>query len=417
MSIVLPNGCHIGAMSVHPKNWEDPDTALNIEWYIHYRFHHPSGKVKFPKGYQVKIRRMNDADGLQEKRRITRQLLANEMDALKNGYNPIPASFGISFGDDLQISPYTGFIAALQAAYKLLKPTSTKNRMKNALPHFEKAAGQLQFDDMPVTEIRQRHLEVLLMKVTRNKEDGYDEQRKNLKPGQKPPPDEWGYEAFNHYRAYLQMLFKILKKVGANEAKPVDDIEKRTGIKKPRFGYTETDFQKIERLKKPYYTFWRFIHIFFQSGSREKELMALQKHQVDMPGRRFLILVKKGRGGWEWVWKTIMLDVLPLWQEIMADANDGDFIFSHDLRPGPAQVSARQITIRWKKYGKDELGIKADFYELKHQFTTTVINMALRKIDDASKVAAKINGHKSTKMNDAAYDLEAGDRLHRELSR
>ena len=410
----LQNSCHIGKMSVHPANWESQDTDYSIEWYIHYRFHHPNSGSRFPKGYLVIIKGMNDARG-QEKYRITRDLLKSELEALKNGYNPIPAKYGIGALNDLEISPYAGFTEALRAAFKLLKETATKERMTNALPHIELAAQQLNQKNIPVHEIRQKHLEVLLIKVARNKEAEYARQRAELKPGQKPPPHEWGPEAFNHYRAYLQMLFKQLKKVGATEVKPVDDIEKRKGIKKPRVGLSSADFEKIEMLKQSDYPFWRLIQVFFRSGARETEMMAMQIEHVDLANQRFTVLVKKGRGGWEWVWKTISWDVRHLWEEIVAEAAQGDFLFAKGLRPGPVSIHARNISIRWLEKGKKGLGIAADFYEFKHQYTTQVINVALRKIDEATKVAAEHNGHKSTKMNKQVYDLEANERLHREL--
>lgn len=419
MPISLPNGCRIGKISVHPINWEDKDADLSDEWYIHYRFHHPFGKSKFPKGYPVKIRGMNDEQTLQERRRVTRHLISSELDALKNGHNPIPVRFGIGMGDELHISPYTGFMAALLAAFKLVPESRTKKRMTNALPNLQRAAAQLHFQDTPICEVRQRHLEVLLIKVSRNKKEEYDKLRVSLKPGQKPPPDEWGPEAYNHYRAYLQILFKMLKRLGANEAKPVDDIEKRKGIKKARVGLTVKDFEKIELLKRDNYTFWRLIHVFFRSGARETEMMGIQKLHVDMdfaPYGRYQVLVKKGRGSWEWVWKTITWEVRPLWEELMRDAAPGDYIFSKGLKPGAVKISERQITARWLLWGKKRLGIAADFYEFKHQYTTQVINKALRKIDEATRVAADLNNHKSTKMNREVYDLESGDRLHRELS-
>lgn len=404
-------------MSVHPANWETPAANPSQEWYIHYRFHHPLGKAIFPKGYLVKIRGMNDIPGLQERRRITRQLMANEIDALRSGHNPIPSRFGLGTSDDIQISPYAGFVSAMRSAFKLVPESRTRKRMKNALPHIELAAEQLRFDVLPVTEIRQRHLEALLIKVHRNKEAEYDQKRRSLKPGQKPPPASWGPEAYNHYRAYLQILFKIFKKFGANESKPVDDIEKRKGIKKARVGINSEDFAEIDELRTRNYTFWRMIQIFFRSGARETEMMAIQTQHVDLRNDRYQVLVKKGRGPWEWVWKTITWETRGLWEELMAEAAPGDYLFSKGLRPGETRISERQITLRWALWGKKKLGIAADFYEFKHQYTTEVINKALRKIDEATMVAAEHNSHKGTAMSKKVYDLEAGQRLHNELTR
>lgn len=424
MSIQLPNGCHIGKMSVHPKNWEEPGADLSIEWYIHYRFHDPRYRDKYPKGYLAKARGMNDIKGLSNRRRLTRGLIENEKKNLQLGYNPILKK--ITGSNDLEIPPSTGLTIALQKAFRLLDASITKDKIENALVHIQQGVRQLGYDKFPAGDIRQHHLEVLLLQVAKNKEQEYQQLRdlaqanagkgkKRRRPA-KTIPDKWGPEAFNSYRAYLQILFKQLKKVGATEVKPVDDIEKRTGIKKLRQGISADELQQINDFLEPnYYTFWRIIHMFSPSGARETEFMGVQKEHVELASQRFRVLVKKGKGQWEWKWKTITKSALPLWEEIMKEASAGDYLFSEDLRPGATRISARQLTIRWRRHVKEKLGIDKDFYEFKHSFTTKVISMALKKIDEATQIAADINGHTTTTMNRKVYDLEAGERLHREL--
>lgn len=425
MSLQLPNNCRIGKMSVHPKNWEDPGADISIDWYIHYRFHAPELKVRYPKGYPVHVKGMNDIKGLAERRRITRGLLENEKKNLLRGYNPILGK--IVAANELEISPSAGFIAALKRAFDLLPPSISKKKIENILPHLNRAAGQLGYDNFPVGDIDQHHLEILLLQIARNKEAEYKEQReksptysnktrKSRRSKKKPIPEQWGVEAFNSYRAYLQILFKQLKKVGATKVKPVDDIEKKKGVKKLRKGITAEEFRAINDLLRPnYYTFWRLIHMFFPSGARETEFMGIQKEHVELDKQGIWVLVKKGNGQWEWKWKTIIKSALSLWEEVMQEAKPGNYLFSKGLRPGPVRISARQLTIRWRWHVKEKLGINKDFYELKHSFTTKVVSMALKKIEEATMVAAEVNGHTTTAMNKKVYDLQAGDRLHEEL--
>jgi site-specific recombinase XerD len=409
----LPRGCHIGKMSVHPRNWDNDQAEVSIEWYIHYRFHDPRFKAQHPKGFLVIVKGdMNASKKLTDRQRIAKRILENERANLAKGFNP----HGLE-ESEFEISPTAEFAGALQKAYMLLPETITKTKIGKALVHIQAAISQLRYHQIPVAEIRQRHLEVLLLKIARNKEEEYDRQRSLPKNQGKRIPAGWGPEAFNSYRAYLQILFKQLKRLGATEVKPVEDIEKRKGVKKLRIGITRETFDKInEHLKPNYYTFYRLIHMFFPSGARETEFMGIQKEHVDLAGQRFRVLVKKGKGSWSWAWKTITPKAMPLWEEIMQEAAADQYLFSEDLLPGAVRISARQLTIRWRKHVKAKLGIEADFYELKHTFTTKVITMALKKIDDASKVAAGINNHTSTAMEKQTYDLEAGERLHRELA-
>lgn len=422
MFLQLPNGCHIGKMSVYPSNWEEPGADLFIDWYIHYRFHHPELKARYPKGYPVHVKGMNDLKSLSERRRVTRGFIENEKNNLLQGYNPFERKFVES--NELEIFPAADFAAALDKAFALVPESPTRRKMTNALIHIKKAVHQLGYSRIPVGEIRRHHLEVLLLKIAKNKEAEYQELRelqaeavpkKRRRPA-KAIPVVWGPEAFNSYRAYLQILFEQLRKVGATEVKPVDDIKKRKGTKKLRVGITSDELERINDFLEPnYYSFWRIIHMFSPSGARETEFMGVQKEHVDLAGQRFRVLVKKGSGQWEWKWKTITRSALPLWEEIMKEAGAGDYLFSEDLRPGPIRISARQLTIRWRRHVKEKLGIDKDFYEFKHTFTTKVISMALKKIDEATQVAADINGHTTTAMNKKVYDLEAGERLHREL--
>ena len=38
--LLLPNGCRIGKISVHPAGWDLPGATTKNDWYIHYRFQH-----------------------------------------------------------------------------------------------------------------------------------------------------------------------------------------------------------------------------------------------------------------------------------------------------------------------------------------------------------------------------------------
>jgi integrase len=428
----LPHDARVGKITVHPSNWDQadipgkPGPTTKEDWYIFYRWHHPA--YPKPKGNLIILKGMNEEKKLSERRKVVRGLIENEIGQLKAGWNPITRKLIPVKTNDLEIPPSYPFVAAFDKAYNLLAKTSSKAEVRKALPHFKKAMRQMKYENLPIGEVRQHHLEVLLIQIGRNKKEEYDNLRtlavkysKNTRPSRqlkakKKIPTEWGASGFNHYRSYLQMLFKILKKVGATEVKPVDDIEKRMAVKKRRKGITADEMNKINTIiRDKHYTFWRFITIFYRSGAREAELMRLKKEDVELQGQRFHVLIKKGKGQHEEVPKTITKEVLHLWEEVMREARRGEYLFSKDLRPGAAAISPRQITIRWRWHVKEKLGIEADFYELKHKNTTQVISIALRKIDEATKVAAVVNNHKSTDMSRKVYDLEADQRLHREL--
>src|SRR5579863_9348596 len=96
--ISLPNGCSISTPSVHPANWNQQGASLKFDWYIQYRFYDPSLKPgdKHSKGKQCVIKGMNEFKSLADRRQITKDLLANEMNLLQvRGYNPITKMFAV----------------------------------------------------------------------------------------------------------------------------------------------------------------------------------------------------------------------------------------------------------------------------------------------------------------------------------
>lgn len=425
MPIQLPNGCHIGKMSVHPANWEEPTADLSADWYIHYRFHDPKYKDKYPKGYAVKTRGMNYSGGLFERRRDTRQVLDNEKKILQRGYNPIKGTIVLEEGE-FEISPATPFATALQKAHALLQETKTKKEIGKTLVHIGTAIRQLRYESVPISEVRRKHIKAILAKISLTRKEATGE--------------EWGASSYNHYRTYLDILFNQLDEVEATEVDPVAKIKKKRTTKKIKKVLSADEVNRInEKVWASQYTLWRFIHIFFHSGSRMSELMLVQRKHVDLSGPRFMVTVRKGCGEIEEVWKTITKAALPLWREIMREGrlpasgqrgtagsmpfcplplsgqNPNDYLFSHELRPGSIPINERQVTKRWRIHVKKKLGIGADFYALKHKNTTEIVSDVFRKLDEATQVAAQRNSHKGNDMVRKNYDVERLDREHAAL--
>src|SRR5690606_4535017 len=94
-----------------------------------------------------------------------------------------------------------------------------------------------------------------------------------------------------------------------------------------------------------------------------------------------------------------------VYEELDNGAASDDYIFSYNFCPGETKIAARQVSDKWRKYIKNRLGIDKNFYLLKHLHTTKVITMYDREL------AAGINGHKSTKMNDEHYDTLRDHRI------
>jgi hypothetical protein len=129
---------------------------------------------------------------------------------------------------------------------------------------------------------------------------------------------------------------------------------------------------------------------------------------VDLPNQRFKLLVRKGLNNRE-VWKTIKDIALPYWESLIMECDNGDYLFSRDLKPGKEQIKPYQITKRWYRLVKKKLGIKADFYSLKHLHTTEVVEM----LDE--QIAARHNEHANTSMVTSIYDVGRQRREHNKI--
>lgn len=382
--ILLKNGCSYSGLKVIPGNWKTSAAPFDREWYIYYRFYSPDspkGKLKIIKGG------LNILEKLSDRQVAVRALVKNEQKLLEvQGYNPALNRIVDDFTSDHIIDPETGFIDALDKAYARLNyEASTMSDLKCVIRGVKKAAKYLKIENKPVSEIRRRNI-IRILDVCGQCVKG------------------WSNARYNKYKSYLSILFKELLNIETVEFNPVKEIPKKSVITKLREVLTMEQRKKVDVfLKKNYYTFWRFLHIFYHSGSREVELTKLTKDKVRIDEQYFVVTVLK-RGQPCEVKKPINNSVLNLWEEIYSEAKQGQFLFSKGLRPGDERVNPNQITRRWREHVKKKLGITADFYSLKHLNLDEVSDIL--SLEQASKLA----GHLSTATTAEFYTVGKSER-------
>lgn len=387
--ILLPNDCTASEPTVFPKNWESGGRALlNTNWRIQYYFRDPSFKELYPYGKLIVVKGMNHLKTLTERREATRELLDNELYMLKvEGFNPITKSYhGPDQEEAIGIHPNTGFAAAIEAAFNELDlaPKTIKD-IEIIKKYFVEAIKELRYDSIKVSDIRRPHVRAILDLQSKN--NGYSNKR------------------YNKARSYIMMLFKELLNRDAIEFNPVSAIPKKRVTKKLRSVLTNDELKDIKKhLRENYYSFYRYMEIFFHSGSRSSELMRLKRKDINLDDQTFKVTVKKGRHYSEEL-RAINKNVLELWKEICKGAKKEDYIFSLDLKPGPVSVDPWQISKRWREHVKLKLNVEADFYSLKHLHTTKIVEAY------GGALAASVNGHKSEAMNNQHYDVNRKKRM------
>lgn len=396
--IMLFDGCHCTQFSVFPKNWDSAGADINQMWYIWYRFHDPRFKddPKYKNGKLCQVKGdLSRYHTLAARRQLVKSMLETERDLLlRQHFNPITGLFMAPRDvpdTDYIIHPDTTLVKALKAAKERISGVkSTKTDLASVLNGIGKAAKRIRLDAMPIKDVRRRHVLMLL-----------DQCSKDIA--------RWSPSRYNKYRSYLLMLFKELVIVEAVEQNPVTDIPKEKVLQKMRLTLTDQERSKIdEHLRATNYRFWLYTQIFFHSGGRETELMALKIKDVDLQGQRYLATIKKGKH-YRQEWRTIKDVAVMYWHQAVSGGNPDDYVFSKGLKPGPVPIDAVQISRRWRVHVKDKLGITADFYSLKHLNTDeTASQMGIA-------VAAAHNAHRGTKITIDHYAVGHKERMHQVL--
>lgn len=341
----------------------------------------------------------------------------DEIDRLdRQGYNPITGRYIVAeLSDQIEeITPHTRFIEALKKAHKLLTCCNEmKKDIAGMIDKVADAAGIL-FDQtyrkpyagLRISEISRKHYVYLFKQCA--------------KDNPRFSPDRQ-----NKYRTALLMLYKKLLAVEAVESDPISSLPiEKTGVKKKPKLLTESERLIIDtNLKAWDYPFWRYMRIFFRSGSRSSELLDLKNDDnIDLERQEFRITVRKGKEYREDI-RPIPDDILPLWIEVIEETNPGDYLFSLAFKPGRIRQFRDRPTKKWNQYVRNDpgkydphglgwgLGIKKKFYWLKHLNADTIAG----KID--IKTAAAADGHADTNTTKKHYAINEEARERERLKR
>lgn len=380
----LLNNCTCTELWVSPSNWKtiSGKKAIEANWYVQCDFFDPNFSEKYPKGFPFR-KKLNKFKTVDQRRAAVRLYLEEIPKLLEEkGFNPITKSYMVSdlnVYDPSTLSPDSLFLDALDLAFKNLKiAKSTSDDIKYMLPKVKSAVSILKYDELKISDVKRKHIRFTLDKI---------EETEKIFSAHK----------FNKYRGYLSILFKELVECEAVEDDVVLGIKKRVHETKLRLTLTNKERVLVnDYLKNNFVDFWRFTLIFFHSGGRISELLQVKAEDVNLAEQKYKVLIKKGKQ-YKWVERVIKDVALDLWKKSLYGARPSDYIFSEGLQPGPSSIRREQISRRWNMHVKEKLGIKADFYSLKH--TNLDETVALLSMKDAAAMA----NHKSTSMLEKHY--------------
>lgn len=372
---MLINGCSASKPSVFPKNWNQAGTDASVYWRVQYRFHDPAFKKRWPKGRPCIIKGMNEFKTLTDKREATKIILATEIEALKSGWNPITSEYMLDNSVNYNaLNPDLPFMDAFYLALKNIQCTDKhRYQIKLVLDRLKKSALDLGLQGTSISELKRKQLKQVLNHV------GFTD------------------KYFNHAKGYISSLFKELIEEECCETNLTRDIQKKKVTKEIREVMTPLELTNVMNyLKQKDYHFWRYAQIFMFSVSRSTELFRLKASDIDLENQEYTILLKKCRA-YKKVQKVILLQVMDLWKEVVAECEAGDYLFSTGFIPGQKECNPRNINRTWRRLVKNArdildqnghpLKITADFYALKHAMMDSL------DTETAQKMALHTNTH------------------------
>lgn len=131
------------------------------------------------------------------------------------GYNPITKTFSGHAGIDYDINADTPFLEAIKKTLpKLTVVDHTRRDIKSVVQSVEKAAMQLRFNTLTISQVSKKHIKLILEKISKTK--------------------ELSAKRYNLYRSYLSSIFNELEEIEAVAANPVRSVKKLKEFKKLR---------------------------------------------------------------------------------------------------------------------------------------------------------------------------------------
>jgi integrase len=331
---------------VSPLSWDkDLKSNLKKDWTIRYTFYCP----EHPDGFPIRFKGMNHCKTLEEKQRITRQLIQDELNNLSKGFNPITKKYEIIIDF---VTDATPFIQALNIAFektKLVK--STIKSIKDTVKLVTDAALNIGISIKPIGEIKKRDIRIILDYLLSK---GYSNDR------------------YNKVKTYLGILFNYFVDLDIFEHNFIHFIKKRPHTPKIRAIFRKDDWDKFLELRHMNYKLWRILMMYYCSQTRITEFRNIKLSDVHFDKQYFIIFEKKGKNYKE-VIKPINIHVSKLWKEILNEAEKDDlYLFCNDLIPGEEACTEWSLSNKYTRWVKGKLQINVDMYALRHTFANFI---------------------------------------------
>lgn len=354
---------------IYPKNPRPTD--LKKEWRVWFRCHNAdTGKM------QIISRKgdLNSISNFKERLASANELKQILVERLEKGWNPITNTYPakslkeielerlqtISFNDALD------FAASKKAADWSHK---TKQDYSSVIKYIKEAAQQLDYAFKQVSELRKPHYKLIL-------EEAFERRKLSAK-------------GYNKYREYLSSLIGELVEWDIIEYNPIRAIKTKKAEEELAHRPPTQDERLliVDRIKKDYRDYYRFLSVVYGCGIRPKEITRIQikfLHKMEGVFRLPASVTKNGKAR-----EVVIPDwVMGLLSELNLHAYSPEYyLFSGKgdmFLPGPNKMHSNSTTRYWHKIvkgAKDKGGLNLDInqYSLKKLSADDMVKLQRRE--------------------------------------
>ena len=185
---------------------------------------------------------------------------------------------------------------------------------------------------------------------------------------------------YNNYLAYMKGFFEWAKLKGYAKQNPAEGIKSKPKVQKKREPLTAEVKKCIKELRDKDFHFFTCCMLTYFCLIRRTELTKLKVSDVRLSESRIILdgSITKNR-------KTDSVTIpdvfLPILTQHLATANNSDYLFGKDFKPGKVQLNPKKISDTWIKYRKKyKFDSKFQFYSLKDTGIMDLLNSGIPSI-------------------------------------
>ena len=185
---------------------------------------------------------------------------------------------------------------------------------------------------------------------------------------------------YNNYLAYMKGFFEWAKLKGYAKQNPAEGIKSKPKVQKKREPLTAEVKKCIKELRDKDFHFFTCCMLTYFCLIRRTELTKLKVSDVRLSESRIILdgSITKNR-------KTDSVTIpdvfLPILAQHLATANNSDYLFGKDFKPGKVQLNPKKISDTWIKYrNKYKFDSKFQFYSLKDTGIMDLLNSGIPSI-------------------------------------